>query len=167
MGSVIYSVNPIQAFIGPLGTIALLFAIGLVGIGLTILRRRESKRTRVLTGVLGGFLMIVSCVYAGITLSSITGSTQSVSVNLADKRIVEDNCGDSGETCARYVLETTKNGQAFDFDVPQDAYNKAQVNTCYKFTYYPNKGLFANETQSYQLINNIAQIDTADPATCR
>ncbi len=167
MGSVIYSANPIQAFIGPLGTIALLLAIGLVGIGLTILRRKESKRTRLITGVLGGFLIIVSCVFAGITISSITGSTQTVSANLEDKRIAEDNCGDNGETCARYVLETTKNGQAYDFVVPQDAFNKAQLNTCYKFTYYPSKGLFANDTQSYQLINNTAQIETADPASCR
>ena len=107
--------------------------------------------------------MIVSFVVALIILMSVSGGTRKVALNLDDKRIVEDN----GETCARYVLESTTSAAAYEFDVPQDVYEKAEVHTCYDFTYYPNKGLFSNDAMSFQQIDHIALIETADPAACQ
>jgi hypothetical protein len=167
MGTVIYSASPIQALLGSLGPILLILALGLIAIGIAILRGGQSRGRRLLTGALGGFLVIVSVVVAIITFASITSATSTVSLNLDDKRVVEDNCGDNGETCSRYVLESTTSIRAYEFDVTQDAYDKAQVNTCYNFTYYPNKGLFSNDTSSFQQIDRIAQIESTDPVACQ
>jgi len=167
MGTVIYSASPIQAFLGSLGPTLLIFGIGLVAIGIAIFRGGQSQGRRVLIGALGGFLIIVSFVVAIITFTSVSNATCTVTLNLDNKRVVEDNCGDNGETCARYVLESTTSTSAYEFDVSQDAYDKAQVNTCYNFTYYPNKGLFSSDASSFQQIDKIAMIETADPGACQ
>jgi hypothetical protein len=120
-----------------------------------------------LVGILGIFLVLVSFITAAITMISITTGVQTVSAQLNTKTIAEDNCGDNGETCTRYVLETMSSATAYDFNVPQAAYDKAQVNTCYKFFYYPGKGLFSNDTNSYQQINNVSRIEVADPSGCQ
>jgi hypothetical protein len=167
MGTVIYSAGPFQAFLGSLGLILFIFAIGLVGIGIAIFRRSQSRSLRVLTGTLGGFLVIVSFVVAAISLLSASSGTKLVTLKLDNKRIVEANCGDNGETCARYALESTTGTTAYEFDVSQDTYNKVQVNTCYNFSYYPNPGLFSSDTSSFQQIDRIALIETTDPASCQ
>jgi hypothetical protein len=167
MGSVIYSASPFQAFLGTFETVFFIFVISLVGVGIAFFKRNQSRSARLLVGVLGGFLLIVSLITAAFTLISVTKGALTVTANLNNKTIAKDICGDNGETCERYVLETTKNTIAYDFNVPQDAYDKAQLNTCYKFTYFPNKGLFSNDTNSYQQINNVSSIETADPAACR
>lgn len=152
MGTVIYSASPFQALLGSLGAILLLFALGLVGIGLALFRSNQGSGTRVIIGICGGFLLIASLIYAAITLTAASGGTQSVSVSLDNKSIVEDNCGDNGQTCSRYVLEATTSTTAYEFDVAPEVYNKAQVGTCYRFTYFPNKGLFAGDKAAYQQI---------------
>jgi hypothetical protein len=167
MGIVIYSANPFQAFLGSSGPVFFIFALGLVAIGLAIFRRRQSRGSRILIGVLGGFLVVVSFVVAVITLISVSSGTSKISLNLDNKRIVEDNCGDNGETCARYVLESTTSAAAYEFDVPRYVYEKVKVHTCYEFTYYPNKGLFSNDATSFQQIDHIALIETADTASCQ
>ncbi len=167
MGSVIYSANPFQAFLGSSRPVFFIFALGLVAIGLAIFRPRQSRGARILTGVLGGLLVVVSFVVAVITLISVSSGTSKIALNLDNKRIVEDNCGDNGETCARYVLESTTSAAAYEFNVPRNVYEKAKVHTCYEFTYYPNKGLFSNDAMSFQQIDNIASIETADPASCQ
>jgi hypothetical protein len=167
MGTVIYSASPFQVFLGSLGPALFIFALGLVGIGIAIFRRNQSRGVRILTGFLGGFLLIVSFIVAIITYNSASSGTTMVALKLDDKRIVEESCGDNGETCPRYVLESTTSTTAYDFNVPQDAYDKAQVNTCYDFTYFPNKGLFSSDNASYQVIDHIALIETADPTSCQ
>ncbi len=167
MGTVIYSASPFQAFLGSLEAVLFIFVIGLVGIGTAIFRRNQSRRARLLVGLLGVFLLIVSFVTAALTFGSVSSGVQTVTANLNNKTIAEDNCGDNGQTCQRFVLETFTKTIAYDFNVPQNAYDKAQLNTCYKFTYYPGKGLFPNDPSSYQLINNVSRIEVADPAACQ
>lgn len=167
MGTIIYSASPFQAFLGSLGLILLIFAIGLVGIGIAVFRRGQSRSVRVLTGALGGFLVIASIIVAVISLASVSGGTKMVTLKLDNKRIVEDNCGDNGETCARYALESTTSTTAYEFDVSQDVYNKVQVDTCYSFSYFPGKGLFSSDTSSFQQIDRIALIESTDPASCQ
>jgi hypothetical protein len=166
MGTVIYSASPFQAFFGALGTIALIFVLGVAGIAAAVIQQKQARGTRIIMGAVGGFLLIVACVYSAVTFLSASNGVQTITANLDKKTIAYDNCGDNGETCARYVLETSSGTNAYDFNVPQDAYDKAQENTCYKFTYYPNKGLFANNSGTYQQINSVARIETANPTTC-
>ncbi|HUH99143.1 MAG TPA: hypothetical protein VLZ89_17420 [Anaerolineales bacterium] len=169
MGTVIYEANPLQAFLGPLGTILLLLVIGLAGIGMAVLRRNQRAPTRILTGALGAFLIVAGCVFAALTLYSFSSGARTITLGLADKTIAEDNCGDNGETCARYVLSATTSTNAYDFDVSQSVYEKAQLNGCYQITYYPNASLFGLwlNTSSYQQIDNITRIAAADPGSCR
>ncbi len=167
MGTVIYSASPLQAFLGSAGTILFLILLGIVAIGAAFFRRNQGRGPRLLLGGAGLVLLIAGCGFAAVTAASVSSGTQTVAVNLDNKRIVEDNCGDNGQTCSRYVLEATTSTTAYDFNVPADAYDKAQVNTCYKFTYYPNKGLFSSETAAYQQINNVIRIETADPSSCQ
>ncbi len=75
---------------------------------------------------------------------------RSVVVNLSQKQVAEANCGDNGQTCKHYVLEATTKDAAYDFDAPQEACDKAQVNTCYQFTYYPSHGLFVSDGAAFQ-----------------
>ncbi len=156
MGTVIYQASPFQTFLGSSGTILFLVVIGVVGIGMALLRRNQRRSTRILTGALGVFLLIVSCVLAALTFYSFTGGVRTVALRLDNKTIAEDNCGDNGETCARYVLSSTTSISAYNFDVPQSVYEKARVNGCYQITYYQKNGLF-NNSSSYQQIDNIAK----------
>jgi hypothetical protein len=167
MGTVIYSASPYQAFQGTLEAIFFIFVVGLIGIGFAIFRRKQSRSARLLVGILGIFLVIISFITAAFTMISISNGVQTITAQLNTKTIAEDNCGDNGETCKRYVLETMNSTTAYDFNVSSDAYDKAQVNTCYKFIYYPNKGLFSNEPVTFQQINNVSRIETADPAACQ
>lgn len=167
MGNVIYSAGPLQAFLGSLGTVGLLLGLGVVGIGAAILRRNQGTGSRIALGGAGVVLLLASVGVAVVALASASTGTRTVSVILDDKRVVQDNCGDYGQTCERYVLEATTSAVAYDFNVPRAAYDQAQVDACYQFTYYPNRGLFSSETAQYQQINNVARIETADPSSCR
>jgi amino acid transporter len=168
MGTVLYESSPFQAFLGSFGTILFLVVIGVVGIGMAILRRNQRRSTRILTGALGAFLIMVSCVFAVLTLFSFSSGARTIALRLDNKTIANDNCGDNGETCTRYVLSSTTSTNAYDFDVPQSVYQKAKLKVCYQISYYPNTsffGLWLN-TSSYQRIDNITRIAVADPGAC-
>ena len=167
MGSVIYSAGPLQAFLTSIGTALLLSGLGVIGLVIALARRNQSAGTRLAIGIAGLFLVVAGSVMTVLTIASKSSGAQTISAVLARKQIAQDTCGDSGETCSRYVLEVTTTTTAYDFNVPKDAYDQAAAGTCYRFTYYPNKGLFTSNTASYQQINNLARIETADPVTCQ
>lgn len=169
MGTVIYEANPFQAFVGSLGTIVLLLVIGVVGIGIAFLRRNQRRSSRILTGGLGVFLLIVSCVLAAFTLYSFSSGARTIALRLDNKAIANDNCGDNGETCTRYVLSSTTGTNAYDFDVLQNVYQKAKLEVCYQISYYPNTGFYGLwlNAGSYQRIDNITRIAAADPSECQ
>ncbi len=169
MGTVIYEAGPFQAFLGSMGTTLFLVVLGVAAIGVAVFRRKDKKLTQVSTGIAGAFLLIVSCALAALTIFSYTSGARTLSLILNDKTVATDNCGDNGATCTRYVLSATTPTNVYDFDVPQDVYNKVQMNACYQIAYYPNTGflgLWLN-TSSYQRIDNITKIAVADPATCQ
>jgi hypothetical protein len=169
MGTVIYEASPFQAFLGSLGTILLLLVIGVVGIGIAIFRRKQRGSTRILTGALGAFLIIVSCVVTVFTLYSFSSGTRTIALRLDNKTIANDNCGVNGETCTRYVLSSTTSTNAYDFDVSQNVYQKAKLKVCYQISYYPNTGFYGlwQNTSSYQRIDNITKIAVAEPNACQ
>lgn len=169
MGTVIYSASPLQAFGGSLETILFILGMGVVGIGIAIFRRNQARGTRILTGALGVFLLIVGLVYAAITLASAASGAKTVAVRLNNKTIAQDNCGDNGETCTRYVLETSAGTVFYDFNVASDAYDRAQVNNCYQVTYYTSKSPFnvVADTSTYHQIDAVTRIEAADSAACQ
>ena len=163
MGEVIYSVSPLRAFMGSFGTATFLFVLGIVGIGMGILRRKEKALVRLVMAGAGIFLMIAGAVLGFITFRSMTGGSQTITAQLNDKQIANSNCGDdsSNSTCTRYVLETQSGSNFYDLDVTKETYEKAQVKSCYSVTYYPSNGLFGKSqySDSYQSISNITQIE--------
>ena len=169
MDTVIYSASPLQAMLGSLGTVLFIFGIGIVGIGVAIFRRNQSRGSRIATAAAGVFLLIAGMVYAGITLGSLLRGAQTVTVLLNNKIIAEDNCGDNGDTCTRYVLETSTHTAGYDFNVPPAAYEQAQMNTCYRVSFYTGKSPFnvVAETNSYHQVDAVTRIETADPAACQ
>jgi hypothetical protein len=167
MGTVIYEASPLQTFLGSIGTALLLIVLGFVGVGVAVFQSRQKRSTRIITGVVGVFLIVVSCVLAIFTFFSFSSGTRTVAVNLDNKTVANQTCGENGEsTCTNYVLSATSGANSYDFDVPQSAYDSVQLNVCYQITYYPNKGLFS-DSGSYQQINNIEKIVVADPSTCQ
>ncbi|HEX2698022.1 MAG TPA: hypothetical protein VHM28_09955 [Anaerolineales bacterium] len=170
MDTVIYSASPFQAFLPTFGTIAFMLLIAVVGLASAFLNRNQGRGARIGLGIAGGFLLIAGCVFAAITLIAITNGQKTVSAMLNDKIVAHDNCGDNGSTCTRYVLETTTGSNAYDFNVPQSAYDKAQTGTCYKFTYFPKKGLFSEPSTgsgSYQQVDQVTRIEIADAESCQ
>jgi hypothetical protein len=144
-------------------------AIGIVGIGIAIFKRNQSRGSRIGTAVAGVFLLIVGFVYAGITVVSVLNGVQTVTVLLNTKTVAVDNCGDNGQTCTRYVLETSNRTASYDFNVPQAVYQRAQVNTCYNVSYYMSKSPFnvTADTSSYHQVSAVARIEEADAAACQ
>ncbi len=163
MGAVIYSVSPLRAFMGSFATVAFLFLLGVVGLAMGILRRREKALARFVMAGLGVFLVIAGATLGFVVFRSMTGGSQTFIAQLNDKQIANDNCGDdsSNSTCTRYVLETQSGSNFYDLDVTKETYEKAQVKFCYSVTYYPSKGLFGapGYSDSYQSISNITQIE--------
>jgi len=170
MGNVIYSASPVQAFTGFLLAILLLLGLGLFSLGAALLRHNQRRANQIITGVLGIFLLGIGCVLAAFTLISFSSGSRTVSLKFDNKAIANQTCGDNGiSTCTFYVLSATTSTHAYDFDVPQSAYDKAHLNVCYKITYYPNKGLFnsSSDSDSYQSISSVSRIETADPSACQ
>jgi hypothetical protein len=166
VGNLIYSASPIQAFLPQLVTAVVLIGAGVGGIlGAGILRKQRAG-SRVLMGVAGAFLLLDGAVMASLTFRAVSGRAQSISLSVDNKRVVEQSCGDNGETCPHYVLEATTSEAAYDFDVPQKAYDAIEVDQCYSFTFYPSGGLFASDESSYHSISSVTRIETADPSAC-
>jgi len=133
MGEVIYAASSLKAF-GSL--IAVILVLGLVGL-------------------LGAVLIYM--VY-----NSMTSGSETMTVQVNDKQIANDNCG-NGETCKRYILETQSNARSIDLVVNEDAYDKVQTASCYVVTYYFGNGLFGKPENgsSYDSIDTITRIETA------
>src|SRR5206468_5212040 len=114
------------------------------------------------------FLLIASCVTGAFMYSSISSGANTVAARLNNKTIAQENCGDNGETCSRYILETNAGDVDYDFIVNSQAYDLAQVNTCYQVTFYKSKSPLnvTADTNTYQRIETITRIEVADTTVC-
>ena len=168
MGAVIYSASPLRAMLGSFAGVVLFFGIGGIGILAAIFRKSQGKTARIIMGLAGAFLLVVGVILAGYTLVSLSSGTQSVTVYLNDKTTSESPCGDDS-TCTNYILETSAGAEQYDFNVPQDAYNAAQINTCYQIDFYRAKSFFnlSVETETYHQVNSVTRIEVADPSACQ
>ena len=162
MGEVIYATSSLKAFLSSFIVILVLGILGLVGVLNGIRRRHEKPFVRFARGCAGVFLWIVAGVFAFVIFRSVTSGAKTITIHLNDKQVAQGNCGD-GDTCTRYVLETQSGSVFYDFEVNEEAYNKAQIDTCYAVTYFSGAGFFGNaETvNSYQSISTVTRIETA------
>lgn len=165
MGEVIYAASTLKAFLASFVVLLFLFLLGLTGVLNGIFRRQEKTFVRIARGCAGGFLWIIALVFAFVLYRSITSGSEIITVHVNDKQIAHDNCGDNS-TCDRYVLETQSGSKSYDLEVSEEAYNKVQIDSCYKVTYFSGKGFFGPSTQpenesTYQSISTITRIETA------
>jgi len=168
MGTVIYSTSQFQAFLPTFGTIAFILVIAVFGLGSAFLNRNQRRGSRVGIGIAGGFLLVVGCVFAVLTFFTIMNGHKTVNVLLNSKTIAHDNNG-NGQTTTRFVLETNRGNDLYDFNVPQNAYDKANVNTCYQITYFPRTALFSDPPTgngSYQQVDAVTNVEIAEPSAC-
>jgi apolipoprotein N-acyltransferase len=168
MGTVIYSASPLQAFLSTFGVIALILLIALFGIWSAFFDRKQRRNSRIGLRIAGGFLLIVSCGFSILTLITILNGHKTVNVLLNNKMIAHDNLS-NGKSGTRFVLETGAGPDLYDFNIPQSAYDKAEVNTCYQITYYPKNVIFSEPAVgagSYQQVDAVTQIEMIDPANC-
>ena len=169
MSAVIYSVSPLWTFLNTFIGLGFLLVFGVVGLIFAVFRRKEKKITRIFMALLGLFLCTIGALGLGFTAVSMLTGTQTATVSLHNKRVAEDNCGDNGQTCTRYVLETTAGPKSYDFTVEQRAFDATEQGGCYRVTYYPNKGLFATDygTDLYVATSYVTQIERAEPGECK
>jgi hypothetical protein len=168
MGTVIYSASPLQAFAGLLGTILFMAGIGAAGLVAAIFQRKQGRGARIAMAVAGVFLLAISCITASFTYVSNVSGAQTIAVHLNDKHIRQESCGNNGETCTRYILETNAGGVSYDFVVNAQAYDLAQINTCYQASFYKSKSPLnvTADLDTYHRIEAITRIEVADPAAC-
>jgi hypothetical protein len=102
------------------------------------------------------------------TVLTIMGRDQTVTALLDDKVMARDSCGE-GDTCLRFVLEMRAGGTSYDFSIPESAFERAEIGSCYQVTYYPNKGLFSDPAQAetYVATSSVIRIEEMDPGACR
>lgn len=169
MGTVIYSTSPLGAYLGTLATLAFIMVIGVVGLAWAVFNRKQGKGARIGAGCAGLFLCAVGALALGYTLLGMLTGTKTATVLVNDKTVAHDNCGDNGQTCDRYVLETSGGQKSYDFTVEKRAFDDVQQGGCYEISYYPATGLFANNDPSalYVASDHVSRIVQADAASCK
>src|SRR5215212_7994149 len=162
MGEVIYAASSLKAFGSLIAVILVLGIVGLVGVLNGIFRRKEKPFVRIARGCAGVLFWLLAAVLIYMVYNSMTSGSETMTVQVNDKQIANDNCGD-GETCKRYILETQANARFLDLVVSEEAYNKVQIDKCYSVTYYSGDGLFgrSDNGSSYDSIDTITRIETA------
>lgn len=168
MGTVIYSTSALGTFMGTFLTAGFLLVLGVVGLGWALFNRKQGRGARIGMALAGLVLCAAGALTAGFTVVNMFTATRTATVLLNNKRVAEDNCGDNGQTCARYVLETTAGTHSYDFTVPEGAFSRTQKGGCYQVTYYPNKSLFATDYGSdlYVATSYVSRIVQMDSGNC-
>ena len=166
MRETVYSVNAFQAFFKSNLTALMVLGVGAVGVFAALVQKEQGRAARLAMAGAGIFLLLVGAVMAALSLLSARSATQTVPVTVDKKRVVEETCGDFGQTCNRYVLESVTASVAYDFSVPAEAFEATQEGGCYEITYFPPTGMFADPSARYQRIENVANIVRVDPVTC-
>jgi hypothetical protein len=168
MGEVIYSASTLKAFLPSFIVVLVLFLLGLVGVLNGIFRRKEKALVRVAWGCAGVFLWMIALSSGFLVFRAITVGTKVIRVSVNDKQIAHDNCGDSN-TCDRHILETQSGSNFYDLEVNEEAYDKAQIDSCYEITYFSRRAVFgpfgpteqASQVPTYQSISTVTRIETA------
>jgi len=126
MSTVIYSASPLQAMLSSLGTTLLLIGLGIVGIVSAFFRTSQSRGSRIALGFVSVFLILVGFGMGVISYRTLSAGAETVAARLNDKHIRHESCGDDGNTCTRYVLETFAGDVNYDLVVDSKAYDLAQ-----------------------------------------
>jgi hypothetical protein len=169
MGTIVYSTSPFQAFLWTFVGLGVLVLLGLfVGVS-TFFDRKAKVFSRIATIAASVIMLAIGCVGLGFTYISMNGNAVKVSLLLDKKQVVQESCGNEGDTCEHNQLSMhDSTGKDYEFRVPQKAYDATEENQCYAVTYYPNKGLKnMNGTDSgYIYSEYVTEIASLDRSAC-
>jgi hypothetical protein len=134
-----------------------------------LFNRKAKAISRIATIIASVIALIAGCAGLGFTFISMNGNAVKVSLLLDKKQVVQQSCGDNGDTCEHNQLSMQdSSGKDYEFQVPQKAYDATQENQCYTVTYYPNKGLAnMNGTDpGYIYSEYVTEIASLDRSAC-
>ncbi len=164
MDSLLYSVTPLWAFSGSIAGIVVMFILGLGIPVFAIFNRKDSIWKKFGNIVLRLFLLLASLLLLYGSYRQYQGGDKTTLVQVMEKNAVRDWCGKF--FCTDYIVDTSDGQRNYVFDLKKDVWNQVEVNSCYSFTYYPIKPIFAEYMQGgdtdpslYETTGEITQIE--------
>ncbi len=164
MDNLLYSVTPLQAFSGSIAGVALLLVLGLGLPVLTIFNRKDSFWKKLGNILLGLFVSLAGFLLMYGAYRQYQGGDKTTLVQVLEKNEVTTWC--NKRLCTDYAVETSNGQRNYVFDLKEDVWSKVEVNSCYQFTYYPIKPIFAEYLKDgytypslYETTGEITQIE--------
>jgi len=164
VNNLLYSVTPLQAFSGTIAGVALLLVLGLGLILLTLFNRKDSVWKKLGNIFLGLFIFLCGFLLMFGAYRQYQGGDKITLVQVLGKKEVTTWC--NKRFCTDYVVDTSDDQRNYVFDLKKDVWKEIEVNSCYRFTYYPIKPIFAEYLEGgdtnpslYETTGDITQIE--------
>jgi hypothetical protein len=141
MDNFLYSVTPLQAFSGSIAGVVVMVILGFAIPVFAIFNRRDSVWKKLGNILLGLFILLSGFLLLYGSYRQYQGGDKTTFVQVMEKNEVRDWCGK--RFCTDYVIDTSDGQRNYVFDLKKDVWNQVEVNSCYRFTYYPIKPLLA------------------------
>ena len=164
MDNMLYFVTPLQAFSGMIAGVVIMIIVGL-GISIVAVFNRKDSIWKKLGNILIGLFVLLSgflLMYGAYR--QYQGGDETTLAQVLEKNEVRDWCGK--RFCTDYVLDTSDGQKNYVFDLKKDVWNQVEVNSCYRFTYYPIKPILAEYLEGgdtnpslYETTGTITQIE--------
>ncbi len=161
MDNLLYSVTPLQAFSGTIAGIVLLLVLGLGFPVFSIFNRKDSIWKKLGNILLGLFLVLIGILLMYGSYRQYQGGDKTTLVKVLEKNEVTTWC--RNRFCTDYVLDTSDGQENYVFDLKKDIWKEIEVNSCYRFTYYPIKPIFAEYLEGGD--TNPSQYETTGTTT--
>ena len=164
MDNMLYSVSPLQAFSSLIAGGVIMVIVGLVMPVLAIFNRKDSVWKKLGNILLGLFILFSGILFMYLTNRQYQGGDKTTLVQVQEKNEVRDWCGK--RFCTDYVIDTSDGQKNYVFDLKKDIWQQIEVDSCYRFTYYPVKPLLAEYMEGgdtnpslYETTGEITQIE--------
>lgn len=164
MGDLIYSVSALRAFSGSIIGVVILFLLGLGTPTLVLFDRKESIFKKVAIVFLGLIILSTGVLIMLGSYRQYQGGDTTILVQVLEKRESTGWC--NRRLCTDYTAETSDGQKRYIFNLKEKVWDKMEVHSCYRFTYYPFQPLFSGLTQGeyqypslYEPTGEITQIE--------
>jgi hypothetical protein len=160
----LYSVTPLQAFSGMIAGVVIMIIVGLGFPIISIFNRKDSIWKKLGNILLGLFVLLSGFLLMYGANRQYQGGDETTLVQVLEKNEVRDWCGK--RFCTDYVVDTSDGQKNYVFNLKKDVWNQVEVNSCYRFTYYPVKPILAEYLEGgdtnpdlYETTGTITQIE--------
>ncbi|MFN8383768.1 MAG: hypothetical protein U0V02_17655 [Anaerolineales bacterium] len=164
MDNLLYSVTPLWAFSGSISGVIVMLILGLGLPVFAIFNRKDSIWKKLGNILLGLFILLAGLTLMYGTYRQYQGGDKTILVQVLEKNAERDWCGKF--FCTDYIADTSDGQRNYVFYLKKDVWNLIEVNSCYRFTYYPVKPLLAEYLDGgdtnpslYETTGEITQIE--------